>query len=408
MPIFNDVPPTAGFPLRFTELIGRIFAKEKQSLFEEDFRTYLGVPYSRICCSGTASLYYIAETIKKLTHKRTIIIPAFICPLVPFALHRAGFRVELCDIMSDNFNYDDKMLSRICSSREDIAAVLVDHLAGIPVEMDHVSLLAEKHRFFIIEDCAQSLGAEYKNKKIGTRGDFAFFSMAAGKGLTMYEGGVIVSRHSKYAEFLDETCTRFEKVNILTEVALIIELFGYTLFYHPRLFWFIFTLPQLFWTWRKDDVKAFREDFSCDFPLNSVSRFRKKIGHLQFSRLESEINLQREKFNYYRTQMPDTGVAVIGETGGDRATYPFVAIICNNADQRKRILSVCENSGLGVSVLYARALHKYEYLEGIVSRGSYPNAEYIASCTITVSTNRWMTAEKIEKLCAKLNLINMN
>jgi dTDP-4-amino-4,6-dideoxygalactose transaminase len=398
MPMFNDIPPTAGFPLRFADLFRLLFVKDG-SVLDDDFRKYLGVPYAKICCSGTASLYLIAESIKELTSKRSVVIPAYICPLVPFSLHRAGFKIILCDIMPESLGYDETMLSRICASNDDIAAVVVDHLAGIPVSVDSAERLAKKHRFFIIEDCAQSLGAEYGKKKIGTRGDFAFFSMAAGKGLTMYEGGAIVTRHAKYAELLDRTCERLAKRSALSEIMRTIELFCYTIFYHPRLFWFIFTLPQAFWTWRKDDVKAFREDFSSDFPLHAVSSFRKRAGHMQFSRLEAELNRQRKSMKIYTDGLRTSSNSIIREMPGDRASYPYISFICKNGKERARIFSEFANAGLGVSVIYARALHEYEYLEGIVPEGKFPNAEKLAPRVITFSTSVWMSDDKIRLFC---------
>ena len=117
-----------------------------------------------------------------MSDKKTVIIPAFICPLVPLAIKKAGLKIKICDTKINSFDYDHGQLETLCRDDPDILAVVAAHLGGIPVDLGRISKIAQENNFFIIEDCAQSLGAEYKGRKIGTYGDFAFFSLCRGKG----------------------------------------------------------------------------------------------------------------------------------------------------------------------------------------------------------------------------------
>ncbi|MCX5681501.1 MAG: DegT/DnrJ/EryC1/StrS family aminotransferase, partial [Candidatus Omnitrophica bacterium] len=284
MNIFREIPPTAGFPIWFKDF----FSKRKPGTLEQDFQAYLKVPYAAITYSGTAALYFILETIKKFSDKTTVIVPSFVCPLVPLAVVRAGLKVEVCDIQSGRFDYDQDELEKICRDNKNILAVVTVHLAGIPVDLTSVGAITKKYGVFLVEDCAQALGAEYKGQRVGTFGDFGFFSLCRGKGLTIYEGGVAVCQPN-YILALKETISVLEKRDFFSEALKIIELFGYAIFYRPLLFWFVFTLPQIFWQNRQDSARAMGEYATQDFPTHQVSGFRKSLGHAFFYHLNEEI-----------------------------------------------------------------------------------------------------------------------
>jgi len=77
-------------------------------------------------------------------------------------------------------------------------AIVVAHIAGEPVDMDPVMKLARKHKLFVVEDCAQSHGARYRGRLVGTIGHIAAFSTMGGKHhSTGGQGGVVYTRNEK-------------------------------------------------------------------------------------------------------------------------------------------------------------------------------------------------------------------
>jgi len=391
MAVLRDIPPTAGFPLRLREITAALKAGQGEDPLAGDFRRYLGVPYARTTCSGTVALYLICRAIEKLTPRRTIIIPSFICPLVPLALRRAGFTVAVGDVGTADFNFDAAGLDAICAAG-DVAAIVIDHLAGIPAEVEAVLAAARKHNILVIEDCAQALGALAKGGKVGTRGDFAFFSLAAGKGLTMYEGGMLVTMHAHYGTLLNAVAAQYAPKDTVMETIRVIELLGYGLFYRPLLFWFVFTLPQQVWRLLGNDIRALREDFSLDFPVHSVSRFRIGVAHNAFTRLDGEIAQQREKAAWYIRELEACrGIRILQEGAGDRATYPYMTLVFDDPGARNNALQRCSRAGAGVSQIYAHAIGDYPYLKNIVPAEHCGNARLLAERTLTLSTNAFLT-----------------
>lgn len=370
---------------------------------EEDFKKYLGVPCALLTCSGTSAFYLILESIKKISTMSTIIIPAFVCPLIPLAIKRAGLNIKPCDINRDNFDYDINMLREICAEDKDTLAILAVHLAGIPLDLEAIKETAGKKGIFIIEDCAQSLGAEYKGKKTGSLGDFSFFSLCRGKGLTIYEGGLAITTRQEYAGLLADTAKEIMPGDILSESLKIIELFGYSIFYRPELFWFVFRAPQIFWQMLDDPVRAMGEYFTTDFPVHRVSAFRENIGHLNFPRLNAEIAMQREMAGSYLEQLKDIpGVKAIVEPGQAKASYPYLPLIFENARKINSCLDAFKDSGLGVSQIYLHAISDYAYLKDLIPPAECPHARALAEKTITLSTSSFLKEPELKNIIGKL------
>jgi len=405
MSLFREIPPTAGFPIYAKDLFSVFFKNGQSDSLEEDFKNYLGVPLAKVAYSGTAAFYIILEAIKSLSSKKTVIIPAFVCPLIPLAVKRAGLKILVCDINQDDFNFQANQLQEICERNHDILAIVPVHLAGIPLDLEVLQKIAQANKIFVVEDCAQSLGAAYQGKKTGTLGDFAFYSLCRGKGLTIYEGGVAVSK-TEYATALENAIKRIVKTQPLSESLKILELCGYWIFYRPLLFWFVFRLPQLFWQMQGKTEKAFIEYFDLNFPVHKVSGLRKKIGHAMFGRLEEEITRQRQIAAHYINGLRGApGIKLISEPQGSRANYPYLTLLFDEEAKKRKAVATLMGAGLGVAQIYLSAITDYAYLKEAVGSQNCPNARKIARQHITLTTNKFLTQKEISSLIERIRKI---
>lgn len=79
-------------------------------------------------------------------------------------------------------------------------AILPVHLYGQPADMDSILSIAKKYNLKVIEDAAQTHGAEYKGKRVGSLGDLGCFSFYPGKNLGAYgEAGIVTTNNPEYA-----------------------------------------------------------------------------------------------------------------------------------------------------------------------------------------------------------------
>lgn len=403
MGILRELPPTAGWPIYTRDLLALCDPKEGNASLEDDFIKYLGAEYAAITYSGTAAFYLILETLKELSSKKTVVIPSYICPLVPLAIQRAGLKVEVCDIAQDRFDFNFTQLESICSANKDILAIVPAHLAGIPIDFDPVAGIAKKFGIYTVEDCAQSLGAVYKGKFAGTLGDFSFFSLCRGKGLTIYEGGVAVANDKAHAQLLDAKIAQMVKDDFFSESLKILELFGYWIFYRPRLFWWVFRLPQIFWKARGNELMAAIEYFTEDFPIHRISRLRKAVGHVSFKRIEGEIDTQRQKaLRYIQGLKTIKGLKVIEEAPYSRAAYPYLTILFEDERKKEACIRGAGVAGLGVSQIYTLAVPEYHYLKDTVPFRNCAMARTLAARHLTLSTSTFVEEKDVVELLQRL------
>jgi dTDP-4-amino-4,6-dideoxygalactose transaminase len=110
--------------------------------------------------------------------------------------------VQLCDTRHGHFDFDPGQLKRLADART--LAILPTHLGGRIADVELACEVARSAGAWVIEDAAQALGARVGNSSVGLRGDIGFFSLAAGKGLSLHEGGLLVSRDDELRAALAE------------------------------------------------------------------------------------------------------------------------------------------------------------------------------------------------------------
>jgi dTDP-4-amino-4,6-dideoxygalactose transaminase len=131
-----------------------------------------------------------------------IIVPALTFWVVPEMARVAGLTPVFADIDPATFTLCPRAMARAITSNT--RAVIPTHLYGMACDMDPIVELARRHGLKVIEDCAHSLGAVYKDRMVGTLGDASFFSFQAFKPLNTYGGGLAWMRDAVLAQRVGE------------------------------------------------------------------------------------------------------------------------------------------------------------------------------------------------------------
>ena len=85
---------------------------------------------------------------------------------------------------------------------EKTKVIIATHLCGFVYELDKIIDIARRYNIKVIEDCAQALGAKYKNKKAGSWGDAAYFTFGITKNFTTLDGGMVTTDNDELARIL--------------------------------------------------------------------------------------------------------------------------------------------------------------------------------------------------------------
>lgn len=173
-----------------------------------------GARKALLTTSATAALEF-AVRLCNLQAGDEVIVPSFtFSSTINAVLLNTGVRVVFADIDPRTCNVDSQDIARKVT--EKTRAIIVVHYAGVACDMDAIMRLARKHKLRVIEDAAQCIGAKYKNKYLGTIGDFGCISFHETKNITCGEGGALFinansQRIIKQAEIIREKGTNRTK-----------------------------------------------------------------------------------------------------------------------------------------------------------------------------------------------------
>ena len=373
-------------PRAGTVLTGKDIITASQYTFNLDytfataFARWLPVKKVWLVTSGRAALCLILRAMAERSGKREVVIPAYTCPTVPLAVARAGLQVRLCDVDPATGNLDVRQLAGVVG--DETLAIVPVHMHGIPCDMNVILAIAQQHGVSVIEDCASAAGASLDGRKVGTFGDAAFFSLGRGKGFTAYEGGIGVGEPgSSEAERLG---------SIGAEFLILIKLLAMAVFFHPRLYWSIRSLP-LGWG---------NEVYGLDFAISGMGHFRQGVALSILKRLDKVVAKRREKARYLLDQLREsTNVRFLDPPIGSQPSYPWLPLL---VEERDEVVGQLRAKGLGASWMFTNSLNQYDFLQGIVLPGSYPVAEHTAAHLLTLPTHQYVTQQDMDQMAAVL------
>jgi dTDP-4-amino-4,6-dideoxygalactose transaminase len=166
--------------------------------FEAKFAAYCGVEHCVSLNSGTSALHLALRCLDVRPGDEVITVSmTFIA--TAWAISYTGATPVFVDIDPVRRTLDPDKLEAAITPRT--KAIIPVHLYGMPAEMDHIKLIAERHGLPIIEDAAQAHGARYRGKRVGQFGKIACFSFYPSKNLGAYgEGGALVTNDASIAQ----------------------------------------------------------------------------------------------------------------------------------------------------------------------------------------------------------------
>ncbi len=158
--------------------------------FEKQFANFIGKKYAISVSNGTAAIETALHGMG-VEKGDEVIMPSFTIISCAIAVVRLGAKPVLIDIDPVTWNMDPNLIEEKISKKTKV--VMPVHIFGHPVDMDPILELQKKYNFLILEDTAESHGAEYKEKKCGSIGDCSTFSFYANKLITTGEGGMVLT-----------------------------------------------------------------------------------------------------------------------------------------------------------------------------------------------------------------------
>ncbi|MBS0469266.1 MAG: DegT/DnrJ/EryC1/StrS family aminotransferase [Proteobacteria bacterium] len=397
------VPPTAGLPLIASDLRPWGSADLAGALAQ-----WLGVPAVQLECSGTSALMVALAALKRLAPARTeVVIPAYTCPLVPLAIAASGLQVRLCDLRHDAPDMDAEQLRALCSERT--LAVLPTHLCGRVADVAAALECARAVGAYVIEDAAQALGARVHGEPVGWQGDIGFYSLAVGKGLTTFEGGVLLARDAGLRAALQQANRSTVRASLAWELRRSAELLGYAFLYRPRRLGLAYGRPLRSALAQGDWVRAAGDDFAGTIPRHPLGAWRRRVGRRALHRLkrfQARLASQAQKRMARLAAIP--GLEPVGDfVPGTRGVWPVLLLRLPSPGARDALMHAHWGAGLGLSLPFVHALPDYGRYGHVLAAARHDRvtqARDWAARLVAISNSPWLDELRFARLLQILQL----
>lgn len=316
--------------------------------FEKAIAKKVGAKHSVAFNSGTAALHaaYFAAGIGKGDE---VIVPAITFAATANAALYLGAKPVFADVDSRTGNLDAKDAERKITKKTK-ALVPVDY-AGRPADIAAFRVLAKKHRLVLIEDGAQSLGASYRDKPVGSQADMTMFSFHPVKSITTGEGGVIVTDDERYYRLLK----LFRNHGITRDSYFVKESEG---------------------PWHQE-MHALGENYR-------ITDIQAALGESQLKRLGSFITKRRAAARRYPALLKGTPVGLPPpDTKTIKSAWHLYPVQVP-ADKRKAVFEAMRAAGIGVQVHYL-PVYRHPYYQALgYKKGLCPHAEKFYAGEISI------------------------
>lgn len=166
--------------------------------FEQCFASYIGADHCISCANGTDALEMILNALG-IGDGDEVIVPALSWISTAECVSNTGAEPVFIDVNSHDCLIDPSLIEEKITPLT--KAIIPVHLYGNPADMHTINEIAKRHNLFVVEDCAQSHGAEINCKKTGTFGIASAFSFFPSKNLGAFgDAGAVITSNPELAE----------------------------------------------------------------------------------------------------------------------------------------------------------------------------------------------------------------
>ena len=167
--------------------------------FEEVFKSYIGCNHALAVTSCTTGLE-MALRVLGVGSGDEVIVPDYTYPATADVVAIVGAKIVIVDVSRETMLIDyDRIETSITDKTK---AIIPVSIFGNPLNYDRINVIKQKYGIYIIEDAACSIGAEYKDKKVGNQADISVFSLHPRKFITTGEGGIITTDNAEWADWM--------------------------------------------------------------------------------------------------------------------------------------------------------------------------------------------------------------
>ncbi len=326
------------------------------SQFEQSFARYNRVNHAAAVSNGTVALHVALEALG-VGPGDEVLVPSLTYIASANAVAYTGATPIFVDSEPDYWQMDVVDAERKITERT--KAIMPVHLYGHPCDMDAVSAFAKKYELFVVEDCAEAIGSEYKGSKVGGLGHVATFSFFGNKTITTGEGGMVLTQDKRLHER-------------------IVKLKGQGL---------------------SDDREYWHDVIGFNYRMTNICA---AIGCAQMESLEEILAKKGQIANWYKEGLADLPVSVQDQAPWAVNTYWLTSITTNVVEARDPLRAALRARGVETRPVF-NPLHLMPMYVGDEGESAFPVAQSIADRGISLPSYPDLSADDIAEICRQIS-----
>lgn len=321
--------------------------------FERSLSKFFGLKYCLTVNSGSSAnlIAMSALTSPRLGERRLsegdeVITVAAGFPTTINPIFQNQLKPVFIDVEMGSYNIDASLLEGALSSRT--RAVSIAHTLGNPFALKEVAEFCKRNDLFLLEDCADALGAKFEGQPVGTFGDTATLSFYPAHHITTGEGGAVLCNNSR--------------IKIAAES---FRDWGRDCFCPPgientckkRFDWKLGGLPEGY------DHKYIYSHMGYNLKMTDMQA---AVGVAQMRRLDEFIEIRRRNFDLMYEmfiELEEYLILPVTDNSAEPSWFGFPLTIRNHERfSRRELLRLYEKRGIGVRLLFGGDITKQPYL----------------------------------------------
>jgi len=333
---------------------GWITAGPQVKAFEAELSRLCAGRAVRSFCSGTAALE-VALRLAGIGEGDEVITTPLSWVATANVILEVGARPVFVDVDPATRNIDLDLVEKAVNPKT--RALLPVDLAGLPVDRDRLYSISARNKLRVIEDAAQSFGASWRGKPVGSSGDLVAFSFHANKNITTAEGGALVLPDPDMVSSCEKL--RLQGVVRSGEDGMEVDVLG--------------------GKWNLTDIAA-RIGLGQLPHLQAFTERRRALAKRYFERWDAPGDLPPRDF--------------------DNSNWHMFQVVLPERAERGRFIAAMRDQGIGVGVHYP-AMHLFALYRQLGWRaGQFPHAERVGRSIVTLPLFPAMSDDDVARVCA--------
>lgn len=350
---------------------------ENVKQFEKEIAEKIGVKHAITVGNGTDALIIALKSLG-IKEGDEVITTDYTFFATAEAIRFVGATPVFCDVELDTYNIDPSQIEEKITDKT--KAIICVHLFGNACKMDQINDIAKRHNLYVIEDAAQAINSQYKEKNVGNLGDVACFSFFPTKNLGCFgDGGMITTNDDDLATIIRALKVHGSGENGMKAYAILND----------------------------EEVEVVEQNSGDNTVYNPLKYYNYLIGHnsrldeiqaailrIKLKHLDEYTENRRSISHKYIDALKNTSLVMPTETEGGKHVFHLFIL---QSENREEIESKLKEKGIATGTYYKVPMHLQKAFNDLgYKKGDFPNAEYLSERTFAIPLFPEMNDEERE------------